>query len=302
MTDEQVADLVAKREAARARKDFAAADALRAEIASLGYVVKDTPLGMTVERAPRFSPVDAATIPNTLTDAATLDVSFHVLYEGFPDDLERFVLGLRDTGDMARAEVVVVDNASDDGDRVHQIVEGFDFARALHLTRATGWASARNAGLKTARGAVIVLADLSIEPTGDVVRPLTDVFADPTVGVAGPFGLVSDDMRDWREDPGPDVDAIEGYLMAIRREALASDLVNERFKWYRNADIDLSFQVRAHGYVARVLPLPVRKHTHRGWTGVDEAERARLSKKNHYVFFDRWKNRTDLLRAHRGVR
>ncbi len=40
-----VQDLVTQREAARAARDFAEADRLRAEIASLGYVVEDTPRG-----------------------------------------------------------------------------------------------------------------------------------------------------------------------------------------------------------------------------------------------------------------
>jgi cysteinyl-tRNA synthetase len=37
--------LLAKREAARAERDFAAADAIRDELAALGYVVRDTPEG-----------------------------------------------------------------------------------------------------------------------------------------------------------------------------------------------------------------------------------------------------------------
>ena len=35
-----------------------------------------------------------------------------------------------------------------------------------------------------------------------------------------PFGIVTDDLREFRDSPGPDVDAIEGYLMAMRREVL----------------------------------------------------------------------------------
>jgi hypothetical protein len=48
-----------------------------------------------------------------------------------------------------------------------------------------------------------------------------------------------------------------------------------------------------------VVPIPVRKHVHRGWEALDEPERAKRSKRNHYLFFDRWKGRHDLLLSHR---
>jgi cysteinyl-tRNA synthetase len=42
--------LVGERELARARKDWSAADALRLQIAALGWLVKDTPQGPLVEK------------------------------------------------------------------------------------------------------------------------------------------------------------------------------------------------------------------------------------------------------------
>jgi cysteinyl-tRNA synthetase len=45
-----VAALVERRAAARAARDFAAADALRAELAALGWEVVDTAAGSTVNR------------------------------------------------------------------------------------------------------------------------------------------------------------------------------------------------------------------------------------------------------------
>ena len=96
--------------------------------------------------------------------------------------------------------------------------------------------------------------------------------------------------------PG-EVDAIEGYCLAIRREALrAVGGFDRRFRFYRNADLDFSFAVRDAGWRAiRTEPLPVRRHEHRGWTSLPEAERDRLSKRNFYRFLDRWGDRPDLL-------
>lgn len=292
MIPQDVADLLAQREQARAARDFTRADLLRDQIADAGFIVRDGPEGSTVEPKPAFVPVDPATIVDVLGAPPELRFSFHVLWEGEEGDLRR---ALDSLPRAPAVEVIIIDNGSPDGASIEQIATTHPGARVVHLDRELGWAAARNAGLKLSRGAFIVLLDLSIEPTGDILKPIERTFDDAAVGLVGPFGLVSDDMREWRPSDGPDVDAIEGYLLAVRREHLAKGLINERFKWYRNADIDLSFQVRSLGARAVVVPLAVRKHIHRGWEALDEDERARRSKRNHAVFFDRWKDRTDLL-------
>ena len=294
MNKADVERLAVERTRARAAKDFARADALRAEIEAAGWMVKDTAHGAVLEEKPPFEPVDPRSIPNTLEQPADLTFSIHVLYEGFPDDLARFLAGFGPSD--GSTEIIVVDNGSGDGARLEEITGGRDVVRVLHLDREVGWAEARNAGLKTSRGEIVVLVDLSIEPTGDILTPLRAAFEDPAVGVAGPFGLVSADLRDWEPTEGPDAHAIEGYLLAARRTGLARGLIDERFRWYRNADIDLSFQLRAHGGSARVVPLPVRKHAHRGWEALEPDERARRSKRNHGIFLERWRDRTDLIR------
>jgi GT2 family glycosyltransferase len=142
-----------------------------------------------------------------------------------------------------------------------------------------------------------------VEPEGDVLSPLGDALRDPTVGVAGPFGVVTDDLRDFRESGGPEVDAIEGYLMAFRREVVeAVGGFDRRFRFYRAADIELSFRIRDTGLRAVVVDVPVRRHQHRGWTTTPPAERERLSRRNFYRFLDRFRDRLDLCvsRRHNG--
>lgn len=296
---ERVRDLLAEREAARREKEFARADAIRGEILGAGFLLRDTPDGPVLERAPRFPTLDPAQIPSALGEPPALEFSLQVLSEGFPSDLARFLAGLERHNDLAETELVIVDNASPDGGALEDTAAAHAVARVVHLDREVGWAAARNAGLKGARGRIVVLVDLSIEPAGDVLSPLARAFEDPRVGVAGPFGLVSQDMRRWAEARGPEVDAIEGYFLATRRELLAKELICERFRWYRNADIDLSFQLRSFGYRAARVDLPVARHTHRGWSALDDQEREKRSKRNHYIFFDRWKHHHDLLTSHR---
>jgi cysteinyl-tRNA synthetase len=288
--------LLEERQSARDAKDYARADAIRDQIHDLGYEIRDAPGGATAERRAAFERIDPARIDNLLGKPAELEVSIHVLYEGFPDDVDRFLAGIRAHCAEHDYEVVLVDNASDDGERLESLAS--DRVRVLHLDREVGYAQARNAGLKSSRGRIVVLADLSIEPAGDVLGPLLEVFRDAGVGVAGPWGIVSEDMREFTESPGPEVDAIEGYLLATRRELLAKGLLHEKFRWYRHADIDLSFQLRALGTKAVVVPVPAEKHTHRGWASVDEDERAKRSKRNWNVFFDRWKHKHGMLLSH----
>jgi Glycosyl transferase family 2 len=294
---EEIEQLLRQREEARAVRDFARADEIRDELSAAGYEIRDTPSGAVVDKAKAYERIDPSQLSSRLDESADVEFSFHLLYEGFPADVDRFLAGLEKNCDLSSTEVVIVDNGSPDADRVERWAgEG---TRVLHLDREVGWAAARNAGLKGARGEIVVLVDLSVEPVGDILTPLRDALADRTVGLAGPFGLVSEAMRDWEPSDGPEVDALEGYLIATRRGLLAKGLLSEKFKWYRNADIDLSFQIRSDGLKALVVPLPVEKHTHRGWDALDEGERAKRSKRNHYLFFDRWKGRHDLLLSHR---
>jgi len=260
-------------------------------------VIRDTPGGAVVEKTKAYKTVDPNQITSRLDDSPDVEFSIHLLYEGFPQDVDRFLAGLEKNCDLSSTEIVIVDNASPDAERIERWAG--DRTRVVHLDREIGWAAARNAGLKGARGEIVILADLSIEPTGDILTPLRRALADPSVGLAGPFGLVSESMREWEPSAGPEVDALEGYLIATRRGLIAKGLLSEKFKWYRNADIDLSFQIRSEGFTALVVPLPIEKHIHRGWEALDEAERAKRSKRNHYLFFDRWKGRHDLLLSHR---
>jgi hypothetical protein len=98
-----------------------------------------------------------------------------------------------------------------------------------------GTAAALDCGIRRARGEVVVLLDTSLEPTGDFVSPLVAVLEDASMAVAGGWGIVSDDLRTFREAPPGDVDAIEGYCLAFRRaDSPGCGPLDERFRFYRN--------------------------------------------------------------------
>ena len=167
----------------------------------------------------------------------------------------------------------------------------------VRTSERLGWADSRTLGLRRSRGEITVLLDASVEPTGDFLAPLLAAFEDPTVGLAGGWGVTSADGRQFHEAPPGEVDAVEGYCMAVRREALrAVGGFDRRFRFYRNADLDFSFAVRDAGWRAvRTEPLPLARHEHRAYASMPEAERERLSKRNFYRFLDHWGDRPDLL-------
>ena len=84
--------------------------------------------------------------------------------------------------------------------------------------------------------------------------------------------------------------------MAFRRDVL--DEVggfDEKFQWYRTADIDWSFRVKEAGYACAVVDVPVTKHEHRAWEAATEQNGRSRSKRNFYRFLDRYRGRWDLV-------
>jgi hypothetical protein len=295
---DEVRALAAERQAARTARDFARADALRAAIAGLGYRVVDTPQGPLLEplapAAPAAARLRARDVPSALEEPPAVDASIHLVVPGWPEDAVRALSAFRAHHSGRALQPVVVDLTESDASVFGEGVE------VLPLEPDTGWAAAMNASLRRSRGRIALVLDGSVEPTGDVVGPLEAALADPSVGICGPFGVVTRDLHRFEDSPGPEVDAILGYLMALRRETLREiGGFDERFRFYRTADIELSFRIRDAGLRALVVPVPVRRHEHRLWTHTDPAERERLSKRNFYRFLERFRGRTDLLVSRR---
>jgi len=294
---DEIRRLAARRQEARRAKDFGAADGLREEIRRAGFDVTDTPSGPIVVRKgsePEGGPgrriLRPQEVRSILDEPPTDSVSVQWVVQGWPEDVIRGM----DSFERHRAghaiRHVVVDLLEDESP---DWPGGVDVVR---LPRDTGWAAARNAGLERCSGEVVVVADGSIEASGDVIGPLIATLEDRTVGVTGPMGIVTHDLHEFHESDGPVVDAIEGYLIAFRRDLVKAGLrFDEKFRFYRTADIELSFQVKARGLRATVTRVPIQRHEHRTWAATPEAERAKLSKRNFYRFLDRWRGRTDLL-------
>jgi cysteinyl-tRNA synthetase len=224
-------------------------------------------------------------------------VSLLTVVHGWRADAERWLLSVF-THTRADFEAVVVDNSGDPQIAGWLAGRSAERLRVIKLDPPLGFAAAANSGIEAAAGEVIVLFDPGVELTGDAITPLLDALRDPAVVVAGPFGLRGmGTLKEFEESPGPEVDAIEGYCMAFRRaDAIAVGGFDPKFRFYRMADVELSFRLRDRGGNAVVVPdLPLQRHEHRLWESTEPAERERLSRRNTYRFLDRWRDREDLL-------
>jgi len=312
----EVAKQVLEREELRLHTDYSRADQLRHNLNAAGYNIRDTrqgPLVLARHLEEEFTVLSSSNdVPDFTQSPDHFEFSVNLLAHNSRDDLERCIASICRHSGHRDIELVIIDNGSTDETLAylqqlarHNNLPGEHRRRValqvLFADHNMGFAAGRNATMRASRGRFIVLMDTSIEVTGDIWEPLAAALADRNMGVVGPYGLVTEDLREFHEAPGRDVDAIEGYLMAFRRSLLQEvGWIDERFRFYRLMDIHYSFFFKASGY--RVLTTPrvaerVQKHPHREWYSLSDDERATKSKKNYDIFRARWHHGESLLVA-----
>src|SRR5205823_2501462 len=199
--------------------------------------------------------------PSRLDEEPAHDFSVVVVSGGWPEDLERLAASLARGCAGQDYELVVVANAAPAlaEAAAHLAAEGAVPVRGLRFTQHVGYAAS-------------------------------------AVGVAGPWGLTTRDLRTFEEQTSGPVHAMQGYCMAFRRADLARvGLLDPGYKFYRNADIDWSLRWLDHGFEIRALDLPLLRHVHREWEELEPAQREKKSRDNFARLLRRWRDRTDLV-------
>jgi cysteinyl-tRNA synthetase len=309
-----IATQVRERAILREQHEYQLADQVRQQLRQTGYLVRDAVQGPFVLPRRLDEEFSILTRSSDAPDSTLLpdlyEFSVNILAHNNCDDLRRCIESIRRNVGGHTLEVVVIDNGSTDetlpylqqlgrqGDL--QGVGGETIGlRVLFADHNMGFAAGRNATMRTSRGHYLILIDTSIEIQGDIWTPLAQTLSDPNVGVAGPYGLITEDLREFQEASGPDVDAIEGYLLAMRRELLPEvGWIDEKFRFYRLMDIYYSFFFKAAGYRAMAISTiaeRIEKHPHREWYSLSEDEQRTKSKKNFDIFRDRWHHGESLL-------
>lgn len=305
---DDVRELLSQRQSFRVTREYARADAIRDRLCASGYEVRDGHTGSMAVPIPAYESDESVSssddVDSLLEEPEQVDFTISVVAREGCAELERCLASVRQHLGDTRAEILVVDNGFEDQcvTFVDEIAGDDERFRVFHADHFLGSAAARNVSLRQARGHYVLVLDTSVEVTGDIFTPLAKMLADDTVGVAGRWGVVTDDLRSFDEAEGSgEVDAVEGYLMAFRRDVLREvGLLDEKYRFYRHLDLDFSFAVRSRGYRSVIdLGLPVKRHAHVDWLSTPEDERDRLSKRNFYRFLHKWGERTDLIAARR---
>ena len=293
---EQVTAMAEQRAAARAAKDFAASDRLRDEIADAGWVVRDGPDGSSLAPRPPYAVVASVdALPDRSAEPDTHRCTVALLVEGWPEDVRTCVEALLAYA-PADVQVVLLENGSGDAGAVVHELAAHDRVSELHVERAAGWSQARQALVRADTAAVHVLMDLSTVLEGDGIGPLLDALDDPATIGAGWRGVrVQDGWTDF-EDAGPgEVEALLGYLFAVRRSAALQVPLPAKARFYRNADMEWSFLLREAGLGRLVaVDVPVRQDRHRGYHDSDPAYRDKESRKTYDRFLQRFRGREEL--------
>ncbi len=313
---DEIVALARQRTGARATHDWARADALRAEIEAAGWKVIDRGTAFRLEPAAPPTIEDegvvrygaASAVPSLLEEPPSARFSVELVADDWPEDLARMLAGLRVHAPGGAHVVIVANDPSPE--QAARLAPGTpDLAaiagwapEVIWTSERLGPAAARNVGLRRARGAIVVLADTSIEPAGDALGPLEDVLDDASVAVTGAFGFVSSDLRRFQDAPGPAVDAVELDWAAFRRDDyLALGPLDEKLTSDRNLATWWSLALRAgpedgpppRGAVR--LELPLVRHARRDSSTLPEAQRERRAKRDFYRVLDRFRHRGDLL-------
>jgi len=304
-----VLDAAHARAAARASRDWAAADRLRGEIEAAGWRVVDsgTDFRLELARAPdlevggRTLYGSSSAVTSRLDQPASAPATVIITASADSADLERAVASVRTHLPAGVGLVIVADGP---GPEVALVLDVTDEpVEILRTSEALGVGALWNMGIRRATGTIVVLLDPSVELTGDIVGPLSAVLEDPRVAVAGPVGLRSADLRRFEASTtGGEVTAIDGQVLAFRRaDALTHGPIDEGFRARRHLDTWWSLALRDGGPDASprnaiVVPgLPLIIHAQHASAAPEALEHDRLSRRNHYRLLDHFRGRDDLL-------
>jgi cysteinyl-tRNA synthetase len=287
---------------------YQSSDLMRESIEVEGFRVHDVSDGSSIHAR---GAVDPALRPNVITHVREIksllhepdayEFSVNLLAWDNADEIERVVNSvIAHKGDRS-IEIVLIDNGSSDGtaEVVHRLAREHSEVHPLWIDHWVGEGGGRNAGLLRSQGRSVVVLGNHIEVAGDIFTPIEQALRDPEVGLVGGWGVRSGDLRNFESSAGPEVDAVEAYLLAFRRAEIDRvGLLDEKFRFYRHIDLEYSLRFSDRGMKNIVVPeIKARtiEHEHRLWYHTPSDERERKSKRNFYRFLHRWGDRRDLL-------
>ena len=225
---------------ARARRDWATADALKTQIEAAGWRVVDhgsrtsvspaAPVTLVVDGEPRYG--SSSSVPSLLDEPDAAAWTVVVIASEGPERVSRLLAALRRHA-PAGTRVVVVANDPSEAQAAALAADAPDLApiagalpEVVRTSTRLGYATALNIGLRRAVGEFVLISDATAWPTSDAMTPLAAALRDPAVAAAGGFGLVAAEHGPLRPNELRRVEpttrdagatALEGAWLAFRR-------------------------------------------------------------------------------------
>jgi hypothetical protein len=282
----EVIDLAEQRIQARVNKDFALSDQLRDKISDLGYVIKDNPGGYELVVKPPFEVFDNLASIKIKPDRLSKKVTICLLIDGWLEDTKECINALlkfmpQDSSILA----LDLGNKESVGNYLAEVEKTNQ--RLIELNPAE----------------FSVVMDLSSIISGDAITPLINQINGEIVAAGWKGSLVKLD-DEWRsvEDKGEgEVDILLGYLFAIKTKIAQKIPANSKAKFYRNADLEWSLELRSKGHklVALGNTLPVEQKRHHGYHDSDTEYREKESKKTYDRILQNYRGKTQILSPRR---
>jgi hypothetical protein len=304
---ERAEHLLAQRQDARARNDYAAADELRGLIDQLGFLVVDTAEGPRWEAKPAYEMVDPARgFPEY---AVGSQIAVTVIVDGWLADAMQFITAIIDH-EPESVHVLAVE-CSGDASIAESLEEATAASARIHVVHApagASWAALHSAAANSCAAPMYAVADMSSVVSGPALSRCADELRQRGELVAvGWRGANVNQADQWRSVEAVDdgeCDVLMSYLMALRTADAREVPPHPKARFYRNADIEWCLRIREHhwqanGTPARMLALgdaiPVHQTRHHGYHDSDESLRDRESRKTYDRILAAFRGRAELL-------
>ena len=227
-----------------------------------------------------------------------MNATVAIVADGFQEDLVQCVKSVREYSNIP---IHVFTSGKENKNLCDPLLEFTPFHGGWQKNKL-GWGHSVQHLLHTIETKYVVLMDPSTQFVGDAISPAIAEADKGFVAVGWKGGLINLD-DEWRsvDDKGDgEVDVLFSYFMIVNRQfAIDAGGANTSATYYRNADLEMTLSLRAHGGKLLQMALPLTQGRHHGYHDVDSEYRDKNSKKNYQRLLDRFRGRNDILAPRR---